>query len=67
MIYNVMGAIDERAIESLSFIANVSKFLNADVSDPSEDVSTYFPDLIWCVRDFALELVSKDKTPVRPS
>jgi len=64
MIYNVMGAIDERAIESLSFIANVSKFLNADVSDPSEDVSTYFPDLIWCVRDFALELVSKDKTPI---
>lgn len=62
MVYNVVGSVDERAIESLSFIANLSKFLRSDQED--DDVTQYFPDLVWCVRDFALELITQDKTPV---
>jgi len=67
MIYNVMNAIDERAIEGLSFIANLSKYLSSEhLMDSEENVAAYFPDLVWSVRDFALELVGKDKTPVTP-
>jgi len=65
MVFNVMNAIDERAIESLSFISNLSKYLSAEhLMNQDEDVSTYFPDLVWAVRDFSLELAGKDKTPV---
>lgn len=65
MVYNVMGSIDERAISSLSFIANLTKFLSVDDKMKSEeDISAYFPELVWVIRDFALNLISKDKTPV---
>jgi len=65
MVYNVMNAIDERAIEGLSFVANLSKYLSSEhLMDQEENVAAYFPDLVWSVRDFALELVGKDKTPV---
>ena len=69
MVYNVMAAIDERAIESLSFIANLSKHINlgGGHGHAAQDISRYFPLLVWCVRDFALELMSKDKTPVLQS
>jgi len=67
MVYNVMNAIDERAIEGLSFVANLSKYLSSEhLMDQEENVAAYFPDLVWSVRDFALELVGKDKTPVTP-
>ena len=64
MIYNVIGAIDERAIENLSFVANISKHINLNQNGQANEIQKYFPNLIWVVRDFALELMSKDKTPV---
>jgi hypothetical protein len=69
MIYNVMGAIDESAINSLSFIANLSKHinLNPNSKEKESDISKYFPNLIWSIRDFSLELVNKeDRTPMTP-
>jgi hypothetical protein len=52
LIYNVMHSIDERALESLSFISNLANNLLAK----EKNLSKYFPTLYWLIRDFALDL-----------
>lgn len=63
-----MGSIDEKAIGSLSFIANLSKYINVkaagDKYSANQDISKYFPSLYWTIRDFALDLGGKDKAIV---
>lgn len=62
-----MGTIDERAIGSLSFIANLSVHLNAKNNldkTSTQEISKYFPSLYWVVRDFSLDLGGKDKAMV---
>lgn len=56
-ILNSFGNIDENAINSLSFILNLSKSikLSQDSSNP-EDLAKYFPSLLWLLRDFSLKL-----------
>jgi len=58
-ILNSFGNIDENAINSLSFIINLSKTIklkqNSDGDNP-EDLSIYFPSLLWLLRDFSLKL-----------
>ena len=58
-IYNSFGAIDENAINSLSFILNLSKTIkikSVNKSDSEEELSEYFPSLLWLLRDFSLKL-----------
>ena len=57
-IYNSIGTIDETAIQSLSFVVNLSKKLNQ--MNKSNQVTNYFPDLIWVVRDFGLQLINEN-------
>ena len=54
-----MGTIDEDAIQSLSFVANLSKMIKSksDQADLSGNVESFFPAFLWVVRDFSLDLV----------
>ena len=73
-IYNSFGAIDETAINSLSFVLNLSKTIK--IKNPKKnnnnsnnklneeeneaDLAQYFPTLLWLLRDFSLKLEDKD-------
>ena len=62
-IYNSFGAIDENAINSLSFILNLSKTIkikSVNKTDTEEELSEYFPSLLWLLRDFSLKLEDID-------
>ena len=69
-IYNSFGAIDETAINSLSFVLNLSKTIkiknkpnsnSKKLSEENEaDLAQYFPTLLWLLRDFSLKLEDKD-------
>ena len=66
-IFNSFGAIDETAINSLSFVLNLSKTIkikNSNINNPKgeneADLAQYFPTLLWLLRDFSLKLEDKD-------
>ena len=74
LIYNTLGAIDERAIERLGFIANIKNFFkikSATRSDPNNithEIAKYFPQFSWVLRDFTLELYDQNlQKPITPS
>lgn len=61
-IYNSMTALDEQALESLSLVVSLSKYIHvharsAQVSEELDEYSQYFPFFMWVVRDFGLQLV----------
>ena len=60
-LYNSMGSIDENALSSLSFVANISELIKAK-SAPSagedQDLVRHMPKFMWVVRDFSLQLVN---------
>ena len=70
-IFNSFGAIDETAINSLSFVLNLSKTIkiknrknlnNNKVNEEENEaeLAQYFPTLLWLLRDFSLKLEDKD-------
>jgi len=62
-IFNSFGAIDENAINSLSFVLNLSKNLkikSVNKEDKEDELAEYFPTLLWLLRDFSLKLEDKD-------
>ena len=68
-IFNSFGAIDENAINSLSFVLNLSKTIkiknpklnsNKIEEENEADLAQYFPTLLWLLRDFSLKLEDKD-------
>ena len=62
-IFNSFGTIDENAINSLSFVLNLSKNLklkNSFKEDNKNELSQYFPCFLWLLRDFSLRLVDKN-------
>ena len=64
-IFNSFGAIDETAINSLSFVLNLSKTIkikNSDLNNEEyeSELAQYFPTLLWLLRDFSLKLEDKD-------
>lgn len=73
LIYNSHGSVDEKAINGLSFIANLAKHIkvssDAGGSGGSNDddvmqFHNFFPSFLWVVRDFTLELVDEDGDPI---
>uniref|UniRef100_A0A8C6GUS2 Guanylate binding protein 7 n=1 Tax=Mus spicilegus TaxID=10103 RepID=A0A8C6GUS2_MUSSI len=61
-VYNSMSTINQQALEQLHFVTELTQLIQAKsspredkVKDSSEFVG-FFPDFIWAVRDFALEL-----------
>ena len=62
-IFNSFGAIDEIAINSLSFILNLSKIIkikSLSHNDREEELAEYFPSFLWLLRDFSLKLEDLD-------
>ena len=66
-IFNCMNAIDENALESLSLVCNLSKHvhISAKPSNMAETlVAKYFPQFMWVVRDFALQMVDENENEI---
>ena len=62
-IFNSFGTIDENAINSLSFVLNLSKTIklkNSFKEDNKNELVQYFPSFLWLLRDFSLKLVDKN-------
>ncbi|XP_071474119.1 guanylate-binding protein 7-like isoform X2 [Marmota flaviventris] len=62
-VYNSMGIIYQHALEQLHYVTELTHLIRAksdptpdEVEDSSEFVS-FFPDFVWTVRDFTLELM----------
>ncbi|XP_045835736.1 guanylate-binding protein 6-like [Meles meles] len=65
-VYNSMGTINHQALEQLHYVTELTELIRAKSSpekegtqDSTEFVS-FFPDFIWAVRDFTLELKLND-------
>ncbi|XP_023497475.1 guanylate-binding protein 7 isoform X5 [Equus caballus] len=61
-VYNSMGTINRQALEQLHYVTELTKLIRTrsspsfgEVDDSAEFVS-FFPDFVWTVRDFTLEL-----------
>ena len=78
-LYNSMGSIDENAIQSMSFVTNLSKFIRCktekdqDASDAGwnteagdENLVQHMPKFMWTVRDFSLQLVNDQNVEIHP-
>jgi hypothetical protein len=69
-IYNSMMTIDESAIDRLSLVAEVTKRIRRFADDKKEEspaeLAEFFPQLLWLLRDFALELKDKEGRPITP-
>uniref|UniRef100_A0A8C2UYL5 GB1/RHD3-type G domain-containing protein n=1 Tax=Chinchilla lanigera TaxID=34839 RepID=A0A8C2UYL5_CHILA len=65
-VYNSVGTINHQALEQLHYVTELTELIKAKsstnsdgVQDSSEFVS-FFPDFIWAVRDFTLQLKMGD-------
>ncbi|CAK6441320.1 unnamed protein product [Pipistrellus nathusii] len=61
-VYNSLNTINHQALEQLHYVTELTELIRAksspkhlEVEDATEFVS-FFPDFIWAVRDFTLEL-----------
>ncbi len=58
-LLNSFNSIDENAVNSLSFILNLSQTIKLSKEDDKanpEELAKYFPSLLWILRDFSLKL-----------
>ncbi|XP_054577268.1 guanylate-binding protein 6-like isoform X2 [Eptesicus fuscus] len=61
-VYNSMSTINHQALEQLHYVTELSELIRAkssptpDEVDDSLEFVSFFPDFIWTVRDFTLEL-----------
>uniref|UniRef100_A0A671KJA3 Guanylate-binding protein 1-like n=1 Tax=Sinocyclocheilus anshuiensis TaxID=1608454 RepID=A0A671KJA3_9TELE len=68
LVYNSRGTIDNRAVEELQYVTELTECIKVKSSDEDVDDSNefvkFFPSFIWAVRDFTLErkIDGKDAT-----
>ncbi|XP_036901342.1 guanylate-binding protein 6-like [Sturnira hondurensis] len=61
-VYNSMGTINHQALEQLHYVTELTELIRAKSSptpdgvDDSMEFVSFFPDFVWTVRDFTLEL-----------
>eukprot|EP00347_Sterkiella_histriomuscorum_P012206 403369487 len=78
LIYNQVGVIDETAITNLSLVTNLAKNIQIQKNQQSntggangmnnqQTLSDYFPQFLWLLRDFILELADEDGNPITPN
>lgn len=75
LIYNQVGVIDETAITNLSLVTNLAKNIQIQQrsnqmqqqANNSEQLSEYFPQFLWVLRDFILELADEDGNSITPN
>eukprot|EP01130_Rhizamoeba_saxonica_P018904 TRINITY_DN9636_c0_g1_i1.p1 TRINITY_DN9636_c0_g1~~TRINITY_DN9636_c0_g1_i1.p1 ORF type:complete len:1193 (-),score=324.17 TRINITY_DN9636_c0_g1_i1:46-3576(-) len=65
-IYNSLGTIDKRTLEGLAFITNLTKHIQVNSTEDStrSELSEYFPNFLWAIRDFVLDLQDDDGNPI---
>ncbi|XP_045712206.1 guanylate-binding protein 7-like isoform X3 [Phyllostomus hastatus] len=70
-VYNSMGAINHQALEQLHYVTELTQLIRTKSSpslgeeDDSAEFMSFFPDLVWAVRDFTLEL-KLGECPITP-
>lgn len=64
-IYNSFGTIDGSAIQRLSLVVNLTKYIHVKARQSEEDdgreYSQFFPHFLWVVRDFSVKLEQNGK------
>ncbi|XP_074122391.1 guanylate-binding protein 7-like [Sminthopsis crassicaudata] len=61
-VYNSMNTINHQALEQMQYVTELTKLIkiksspNAAGEEESEEFVGFFPDFVWTVRDFTLEL-----------
>lgn len=62
-IYNSRGVIDGRALDDLSLVINLTKFIQvkAQKEEDGSGLYEFFPSFLWVVRDFTLQLQEAGK------
>ncbi|XP_051021928.1 guanylate-binding protein 7-like isoform X3 [Acomys russatus] len=61
-VYNSMGTINHQALEQLHYVTELTELIRAKSVSRSEEMDdsgefvSFFPDFVWTVRDFVLEL-----------
>ncbi|XP_062046087.1 guanylate-binding protein 4-like [Lepus europaeus] len=62
LVYNSLGTINHQALEQLHYVTELTELIRTRSSSPSDEVEdsaefvSFFPDFVWAVRDFTLEL-----------
>ncbi|XP_004469737.1 guanylate-binding protein 4 isoform X1 [Dasypus novemcinctus] len=62
LVYNSVSTINHQALEQLHYVIELTdlikakSFSNSDEFDDSTEFVSFFPDFIWTIRDFTLEL-----------
>ncbi|XP_041091294.1 guanylate-binding protein 1-like [Polyodon spathula] len=61
LVYNSRGTIDNNALENLQYVTELTDLIKVKSQDSASeeedfDYVRYFPQFIWAVRDFTLEL-----------
>ncbi|XP_004328049.1 guanylate-binding protein 7 [Tursiops truncatus] len=61
-VYNSMNTINHQALEQLHYVTELTELIRTTASASSDEVQnsaqfvSFFPDFVWAVRDFMLEL-----------
>nr|XP_048303099.1 guanylate-binding protein 6-like isoform X2 [Myodes glareolus] len=61
-VYNSMGTINHQALEQLHYVTELTELIRAKSSPNPDGIKnstefvSFFPDFVWTVRDFTLEL-----------
>ena len=69
-VYNSVGTIDEKTVQSLSFVVNMSKHIQlksslySNTQQSANDLAVLFPKFTWVLRDFSLKLVTPEGKPM---
>ncbi|XP_054577302.1 guanylate-binding protein 7-like [Eptesicus fuscus] len=67
-VYNSMGSINHQALEQLHYVTELTKLIRTKSSpssgevDDSAEFASFFPDFVWVVRDFTLDLKLDGRT-----
>ena len=63
ILYNSVVSIDENSFKNLNLIGNLTKHIHIQSKNENsnfKDYSQNFPNFLWIIRDFTLQLVDKD-------
>lgn len=63
-VYNCLNAIDENALEVLSLVVNLTKYISSQQKKDDMGVynqANYSPYFMWVVRDFSLQMMPSEE------
>ncbi|KAI2517832.1 guanylate binding protein 3, partial [Homo sapiens] len=71
LVYNSMGTINQQAMDQLYYVTELTHRIRSKSSpdenenEDSADFVSFFPDFVWTLRDFSLDLEA-DGQPLTP-